>query len=95
MSYYITQTGDYYFRSRIDDAVGWALQAFYRTKHEYGWGDVGWVSEQFYHTYDRYHCPEGDGTVWVAYFPWTAGALLEAYSLGDELGLRVLDVGNA
>jgi len=83
--YYVERTGDGYFLGRLKDSVAWARQAYNFREAEYGWGKAGWVTEQFYHTYDRYHHPEGDGTIWQAYFPWAAGALLDAYIVGVRL----------
>ena len=62
------------------------FEAYNRTEAEYGWGQVGWVPEQYFHTYDWtgwFMDPpleHGDGTVWEAYFPWAAGALLSAFA---------------
>ena len=79
---------DPYFQQRLEDAMAWARQAYNRTEAEYGWGKAGWVTEQYYHTYETYFTEEADGTVWVAYFPWTAGALLAAYALEMERARR-------
>lgn len=77
--YCVDQTGDTYFSNRIKDSLAWARQAYNRTEAEFGWGKVGWATEQYYHTFDHYHHPEGDGTVWISYFPWAAGSLLNHF----------------
>ena len=86
LQYYVDQTGDPYFRNRIEDSLAWARQAYNRKESEYGFGKTGWVTEQYYHTHDSYQDPEIDGGVWKAYFPWAAGSLLNAYALEARLG---------
>ncbi len=88
IDYYLQHRPDDYFQQRVDYAVAWAQQAYNRTEAEYGWGKAGWVTEQYYHTYESYFTPDGDGTVWVAYFPWTAGALLAAFAICMERDRR-------
>jgi hypothetical protein len=89
--YYLGQVDDPYFRGRLEDSLAWARQAYNRTEAEYGWGKAGWVTEQYYHTYDRYHHPEGDGTVWWSNFPWAAGSLLNAYVIEASMYPERLD----
>jgi hypothetical protein len=79
LCYYLSHVDDRYLKSRLGDSLAWAKQAYNRTEGEYGWGKVGYATEQYYHTYDTYHCHEGDGAVWAGYFPWAAGSLLNAY----------------
>ena len=79
LAYFLQHRDDPYLRLRLADSLAWARQAYNRTEGEYGWGKQGWCTEQYYHTYDAYHWFEGDGTVWVGYFPWAAGALLNAF----------------
>jgi hypothetical protein len=79
LHYFLSKREDPYLRSRLTDSLAWARQSYNRTEAEYGWGKVGWTTEQYYHTYDRYHHFEGDGTVWISYFPWSAGSVLNAF----------------
>jgi hypothetical protein len=89
IDYYLQHRDDAYFQQRLDDALAWARQAYNRTEAEYGWGKAGWVTEQYYHTYETYFTEKADGTVWVAYFPWTAGALLASFAVEMERARRV------
>ncbi len=84
LGYFLQHRNDPYLASRLADSLAWARQAYNRTENEYAWGKVGYMTEQYYHTYDRYHYPDGDGTVWVAYFPWAAGSLLNAFVVEAE-----------
>ncbi len=86
--YFLGQRDDSYLRRRLADSLAWARQAYNRTEAEYGWGKVGYVTEQFYHTYDYYQSYVGDGAVWVGYFPWAAGSLLNAF-LVEAMGQGV------
>ena len=68
--------------------MAWARQAYNRAPGEFGWGKIGYATEQYYHTYDAYHYFEGDGTVWIATFPWSMGALLEAFRIEEAVTKR-------
>ena len=88
LNVFLMQRDDPYLRLRLGDSLAWARQAYNRTEGEYGWGKQGWCTEQYYHTYNVYHCFEGDGTVWVGYFPWAAGSLLNAFLVEASGGAK-------
>ncbi len=80
MLYYLQFRDDGYIRSRLNDTVGWGLQAFARTDREYDFGRAGWMSERFCYSQglltERY--PDGSpASTWFALMPWASGSILE------------------
>ncbi|MFH0963712.1 MAG: hypothetical protein V2A58_06835 [Planctomycetota bacterium] len=87
--YFADRLGDDRLRARLRDTLLWGLQLHNRFDGELGFGRKGWLSEQYYHTAVKYQPGEADGGVWLAYLPWTAGAVLS--SLTDGVPPDLLD----
>ncbi len=81
IEYYCEQTGDEYYRKRLDDIYNWGFQVFNRTNCRFMFGKKGWSCEYFCQA-ERYvlevRLPDGTRTgIWFAYHPWATASILE------------------
>lgn len=91
IAYAAEQTGDAYFRERLEDALAWTLEAYLHSDGDYGWGRRGMINERFCHTdallNERY--PDGaPASTWFCAHAWASGAVLEG--LTELMGMKGL-----
>ncbi|MDD7739175.1 MAG: hypothetical protein PUJ62_03770 [Lachnospiraceae bacterium] len=80
IAYCADQTGDEYYRQRLSDTVGWALQTYSRYDGEYDYGLKGWMSERFCYSEGLLTELYEDGSVcstWKCFLPWGASNIVE------------------
>lgn len=80
IAYCYKATGDEYFKQRLDDTTGWALQTYSTFDGEYDYGKKGWMSERFCYSQglliEKYDNGELCST-WKCFLPWGASNILE------------------
>jgi hypothetical protein len=79
--YYYQQTGDEYFKSRLQDTYYWGLQSYNREANEFFFGKKGWSTEYFCQA-ERYVLDirlsdNSRSSIWFAYHPWATSSILE------------------
>jgi len=81
LNYYQYQTGDAYYRSRMEDTYRWGLQVYNHYPQHFLFGNTGWSTEYFCQA-ERYvldiRLENGKrSNIWFAYHPWATSSILE------------------
>lgn len=81
IQYCYDQTGDSYYKSRLEDTYLWGLQAYNRTENEFFFGKQGWSTEYFCQSnrfvLDIRLTDNTRSNIWFAYHPWATASILE------------------